>query len=99
MNKKLKIYSVLFVVVIIVMLVTSVFKFEKTSALGFSEEKLEVTNPPAGFTPIIDTLGNGTESFNLLIRGECCAQKTPGEQRTGIYRQISGRCQQSNLSG
>ena len=60
MNKKLKIYSVLFVVVIIVMLVTSVFKFEKTSALGFSEEKLEVTNPPAGFTPIIDTLGNGT---------------------------------------
>ena len=41
------------------MLVTSVFKFEKFSAIGVSEEKLEVANPPAGFAPIIDTLGNG----------------------------------------
>lgn len=61
MNKKLKIYSALFVAVIIVMLVTSVFKYNKYSSKVFGEENLEVTNLPAELSPIVDT--NGTVIF------------------------------------
>lgn len=49
MNKKLKIYSTLFVVVLIVFVVPSAFHFKKTLSISEPGEKLEFVENPNGF--------------------------------------------------
>ena len=60
MNKKLKIYSILFVVVIIYLAATSVFHYSTYSSFSTdAEERLELVECPPEFMSS-DTLANGT---------------------------------------
>jgi len=58
MNKKLKIYSTLFVVVIIILAVTSSFHYSSYSSCSDSEEKMELVESPNEFMSS-DTLADG----------------------------------------
>ena len=74
MNKKLKIYSTLFVVVLIVLGVTKAFHYHKPTWCAYPDEKMEFVENPAEFLTC-DTLDDGvivtnqppTVSFEVYI--------------------------------
>ncbi|MBR4921085.1 MAG: DUF2975 domain-containing protein [Prevotella sp.] len=63
MNKKLKIYSTLFIVTFIILAVTSTFHYNNYTWTGTSEEKLEFADCPPEFMSR-DTLPSGTVITN-----------------------------------
>lgn len=62
MNKKIKLYTTLFVVAFVIYVLTKVFGFSNTSYLTSEDEYMEVTEEPEGFVQR-DTLPNGATTW------------------------------------